>query len=46
MFPDLWNSNGKSEEDHTAIEEALKEAWAMILVSFFEELVESIEKRV
>jgi transposase len=46
MFPDLWNSNGKSEEDRTAIEEALKEAWAMIPVSFFEELVESIEKRV
>ncbi len=46
MFPDLWNSNGKSEEDYTAIEEALKEAWAMIPVSFFEELVESMEKRV
>jgi len=32
MFPDLWNSNRKSEEDRTAIEEALKEAWAKILV--------------
>jgi hypothetical protein len=26
MFPDLWKSDGKSEEDHIAIEEALKEA--------------------
>ena len=46
MFPDLWNSNRRSEEDCIAIEEALKEAWATILVSFFEGLVESIEKRV
>ena len=46
MFPDIWNSNRKSEEDYIAIEEALKEAWAMILVSVFKELVESIEKRV
>jgi hypothetical protein len=28
------------------MEEALKEAWATILVSFFENLVESIERRV
>ena len=46
MFPDLWKSDEKSEEDRTAIEEALKEAWAMIPVSFFESLVESIERRV
>ena len=46
MFPKLWQSNGKSEEDRTAIEEALKEAWAMIPISFFENLVESIERRV
>ena len=26
MFPDLWKSNRKSEEDRIAIEEALKEA--------------------
>jgi hypothetical protein len=46
MFPDLWQSNGKSENDRTAMEEALKEAWATIPVSLFEELVGSIEKRV
>ena len=46
MFSDLQKSNRKSEEDCIAIEEALKEAWATILVSFFEGLVESIEKRV
>jgi len=28
------------------MEEALKEAWAMILVSFIENLVKSIKKRV
>ena len=27
------------------MEEALKEAWATISISFFEELVESIERR-
>ena len=42
MFPDLWKSNGKSEEDRTVMEEALKEAWATIPVSFFEELIKSI----
>ena len=46
MFPELWQSNGKSEEDRTAMEEALKEAWATIPVSFFENLVESMERRV
>ena len=46
MFPNLWKSDGKSEEDRTAMEETLKEAWAMIPVSFFESLVESIEQRV
>ena len=46
MFPELWQSNGKSEEDRTAMEEALKEAWATIPVSFFENLVESIKRRV
>ena len=46
MFPELWKSNGQSEEDRTAMEEALKEAWAMIPVSFFDELVESMERRV
>jgi hypothetical protein len=46
MFPELWRSNGKSEEDCIAMEEALKEAWATIPVSFFENLVESIERRV
>jgi len=46
MFPDLWKSDGKSEEDRTAMEEALKEAWATIPVSFFESLVESMERRV
>ena len=46
MFPKLWYSKGKSEEDCTIIEEALKEAWATIPVSFFENLIESIERRV
>jgi transposase len=46
MFPELWKSNRKSEEDRTLMEEALKEAWATIPVSFFEELVESMERRV
>ena len=46
MFPELWKSNRKSEEDRTAIEEALKEAWATIPVSFFKDLVESMERRV
>ena len=46
MFPDLWKSNGKSEEDRIVIEEALKEAWATIPVSFFEELIESIPRRI
>jgi hypothetical protein len=46
MFPELWNSDGKSEADRTAMEEALKEAWGTIPVSFFEELVESMERRV
>jgi transposase len=46
MFPDLWKSNGKSEEDRIAMEEALKEAWATIPVSFFEELIESMPRRI
>jgi transposase len=46
LFPDLWKLNGKSEEDRTALENALKEAWGTIPVSFFEELIESIETRV
>ena len=46
MFPELWYSKGKSEEDRTTMEEALKEAWATIPVSFFENLIESIERRV
>ena len=46
MFPELWKSNRESEEDRTIIEEALKEAQATIPVSFFEDLVESIERRV
>ena len=46
MFPELWESNERSEEDRTAIEEALKQAWATIPVSFFEDLVESMERRV
>ena len=46
MFPELWKSNRKSEEDRTAMEEALKEAWATIPVSFFKELVESRGRRV
>ena len=46
MFPDLWKSSGKSEEDRTAMEEALKEAWATIPVSFFEELIKSIPRRI
>jgi hypothetical protein len=46
MFPELWQSNIKSEEDRTAMEEALKEAWATIPVSIFEDLVESTERRV
>ena len=46
MFPDLWKSNGKSEEDRTAMEEALKEAQATIPVSFFEELIESMPRRI
>jgi transposase len=46
MFPELWKSNGQSEDDRTALEDALKEAWGTIPVSFFEELVESMERRV
>ena len=46
MFPDLWKSNRKSEEDQIVIEEALKEAWASIPVLFFEELIESIPRRI
>ena len=46
IFPDLWKSNEKSEEDRTVMEEALKEAWATIPVSFFEELIESIPRRI
>ena len=46
MFPDLWKSKGESEADRTAMEEALKEAWATIPVSFFEELVESMPRRI
>ena len=46
MFPELWESNGKSEDDRTVMEEALKEAWAMIPVSFFEDLIESMPRRI
>ena len=46
MFPELWYSKGKSEEDRTTMEEALKEAWATIPISFFKNLIESIERRV
>jgi transposase len=46
MFPELWASDCESEEARTAMEQALKEAWATIPVSFFEELVESMERRV
>jgi hypothetical protein len=40
MFSELWKSNGKSKEDQTAIEKALKKAWAIITIGFFKELVE------
>ncbi|KAG4426883.1 hypothetical protein IFR05_017634, partial [Cadophora sp. M221] len=34
------------EDDRTVMEEALKQAWGTIPVSFFEELIESMERRV
>ena len=46
MFPELWQSNRKSEKDRTAIEEALKEAWANIPVRLFEESVKSMKRKV
>jgi transposase len=46
MFPELWASDCESEEARTAMEQALKEAWATIPALFFEQLVESMERRV
>jgi hypothetical protein len=46
IFPEFWKSDRKSEDDRTVLEEALKEAWGTIPMSFFEELVESMERRV
>ena len=46
MFPEHWKSDGTSKEDPTAMEEALKETWGTIPVSFFEELIECLERRI
>ena len=44
MFPNFQQSNKKSKDNQTIIEKALKEAQAIIPVSLFKELVESIKK--
>lgn len=45
-FPEVWDAKGESEEDLKNMEEALKKAWLMIPTSFFENLIESIERRI
>jgi transposase len=46
MFPEVWDGKGDTEEKLKAMEEALKEAWKAIPVSFFESLIESMPRRV
>jgi hypothetical protein len=46
MFPDVINGKGDSEEDRSALEEALKAAWLEIPDAFFDALVESMPARI
>ena len=45
-FPEVWDAKGESEEELHKMEEALKQAWLMIPTSFFESLIESMERRI
>jgi hypothetical protein len=45
-FPEVWDAKGESEEELQRMEEALKAAWLIIPTSFFECLIESMERRI
>ncbi len=45
-FPEVQDAKGESEQDLKNMEEALKKAWHIIPTSFFESLIESIERRI
>jgi hypothetical protein len=45
-FPEVWDAKGESEEELRRMEEALKAAWLIIPTSFFESLIESMERRI
>ncbi|KAG0645718.1 Transposable element Barney transposase [Hyphodiscus hymeniophilus] len=43
---EVWDAKGDSEAELRKMEEALKKAWHLIPTSFFESLIESMERRV
>lgn len=46
MFPEIMNGGGKSEEDIKKVEECLKATWEALDESLFEELIESMPRRI
>jgi hypothetical protein len=46
MFPEVWAAKGKTEQDRENIEEALKKAWLALPDELFEELVQSMPRRI
>jgi hypothetical protein len=46
MFPEVWAAKGKTEQDRENMEEALKKAWLALPDELFEELVQSMPRRI
>ena len=46
MFPEVWTAKGKTEQDRKNMEEALKKAWLAFPKELFEELVQSMLRRI
>jgi DDE superfamily endonuclease len=46
MFPDIMSRGEQSEEDIKRVEECLKAAWAALPNSLFEDLIESMSRRI
>jgi hypothetical protein len=46
MFPEVWAIKGKTEQDQENIKKALKKAWLTLPDELFEELVQSMLRRI
>jgi hypothetical protein len=46
FFPEVWDAKGELEEELGRMEEALNAVWLIIPTSFFESLIESMERRI